>query len=234
MKNPVFRFSVILITSMHFFGFVFMQIESTKALFVSLTPLNLLVSTALLLFFHRDWNKNFLLFCGITALGGYAAEVAGVHTELIFGKYAYGNTLGIKVLEVPILIAANWLLLTYSINGVVSEFWNWQVKTSAKAPDQTLNWQVKTLASIPIWTKIVLSAFLMTSLDFFIEPFAIENDLWHWYGQPVPFQNYAAWFVFSAIFSGFFQFFSFSKSNSLAKWIWFSQLFFFLAHYLNF
>ncbi len=215
MKNQrFFYFSVVLVLSLHFFGFVFMQIEATKALFVSLTPLNLLISTALLLSFHAGWNKYFIAFCFLTALGGYLVEVVGVHTELIFGKYAYGNTLGFKLLEVPVLISVNWLLLTYSISSVV---WNFC----------SVGFSLRFFEYI---FKILISALLMTMLDVAIEPFAIANDLWHWYGKPVPFQNYVGWFVFSAIFACFFHLFPFSKHNPLAKWILMAQVFFFLAH----
>lgn len=224
MKNSrFFIFSVALVLSMHFFGFVFMQIESTKPLFVALTPLNLLVSTALLLYFHSVWNKYFIAFCVLTAFGGYWVEVAGVHTELIFGKYQYGNTLGFKVLEVPVLIAVNWLLLTYSIGSAVSECWNFcSVGFSLRFGEAKKHFEYI--------FKILISALFMTMLDVAIEPFAIANELWHWYGEPVPFQNYVGWFVFSAIFASFFHLFPFPKQNPLAKWIVVSQVFFFLAH----
>ena len=222
MKNQrFFNFSVALVLSMHFFGFVFMQIEDTKPLFVSLTPLNLLISTALLLFFHSVWNKYFIAFCVLTALGGYWAEVAGVHTEIIFGKYQYGHTLGFKVLEVPVLISANWLLLTYSISSVVNEFWNFC----------SVGFSLRFFEYI---FKILISALLMTALDVAIEPFAIANNLWHWYGEPVPFQNYVGWFIFSAIFACFFHLFPFPKQNPFAKWIVIAQVFFFLAHLIWF
>jgi len=44
---------------------------------------------------------------------GFGVEVLGVKTELIFGSYHYGESLGYKWLSVPLLIGVNWCMLLY-------------------------------------------------------------------------------------------------------------------------
>jgi len=61
---------------------------------LSLTPLNLLVSLALLLWNHEKWDGKFIAAIAIVAVAGFFVEVAGVQTGIIFGEYTYGKTLG--------------------------------------------------------------------------------------------------------------------------------------------
>ena len=77
------------------------------------------MTVALLLYFHRDWrSSSFGIFVVSVTLIGYWIEVIGVHTSLIFGDYAYDTTLGFKVLDVPLMIGINWLMMTYLCGSV--------------------------------------------------------------------------------------------------------------------
>jgi putative membrane protein len=38
----------------------------------------------------------------------------GVHTGILFGNYKYGNALGLKLNDVPILIGINWFIVVYA------------------------------------------------------------------------------------------------------------------------
>jgi putative membrane protein len=197
-----------LIVAMHFFGFILMQWSVTQSFFEQLTPLNLLFCTFALLYFQPKWNQSFLIFIIIAFLTGYWIEVAGVATGLIFGKYQYGNTLGFKILEVPLLIGTNWVILTY-ITGAFCYHWK-----------------------IPFWLKALTASAFMVLLDILIEPVAIAHDFWHWFGQPIPLQNYLAWFVIGFILQIIFVKLDFSKANPVAPYILGSQTFFFLAHHI--
>lgn len=142
---------------------------------LSLTPLNLLFSMAVLLWNHEDWNGRFVTAIVAVALAGFFVEVAGVQTGAIFGTYTYGRTLGWKWLGVPLAMAVNWLILIYGAAAVVSR----------------RAWHIA--------VKALIGAVLMVSMDFLIEPVAIQYDFWHWAGGEIPTQNYMAWGIISFV-----------------------------------
>ena len=137
---------------------------------LSLTPLNLLVSLALLLWNHEKWDGKFVVAIAIVAIAGFFVEVAGVQTGVIFGEYTYGKTLGWQWLDVPLVMAVNWLILVYCAAAVVSQRAEWD-----------------------IWLKAFAGAVIMVSMDFLIEPVAIRYDFWSWANTVIPTQNYLAW-----------------------------------------
>lgn len=142
-----------------------------KANFLPLSPLNLLLSFVILLFSYK--KKSFKLFLSIALVGfvGFSAELIGVHTGYLFGDYFYGKNLGYKVFEVPLIIAVNWAMLS-----IVS------ISLFQKLP-------------IPKIAIALLSASLMTALDFLIEPVAMKSDFWMWSNGSIPTFNYVCWFL---------------------------------------
>ena len=142
---------------------------------VTLTPLNLLLSGVYLVINHKKINARFVLFFALAFTIGFSIEVIGVKTGLIFGAYSYGDVLGIKVLDVPLVIGLNWFLLVYATSCVAE----YLVKK--------------------IWLKVIVAAALMTLLDVLIEPIAIRLDFWTWEQASVPMLNYIAWFFISAL-----------------------------------
>lgn len=82
-----FKALLYLSASMYIAGLVGLNIPEFAWLFRALTPFHLLSSLIILMLFHQDWNKPFIIFCMLTFLSGYLVEVLGVHTGLIFGKY---------------------------------------------------------------------------------------------------------------------------------------------------
>lgn len=193
MKN--LRPFQILMLSMYVTGFIGLRIQATEQYMRLFTPLHLLASILVLLYFHQDWSKSFKIWAIATLLFGFLIEIFGVASGQIFGNYHYGNTLGFKIFDVPIIIATNWLFLAYCIGTITNEL------------------------KINYWLKIIFSAFLMTAIDFITEPVAIQLDMWHWEGGQVPMQNYLAWFLISLpIFYLFFKL-SFNKNNPIAFWL---------------
>lgn len=202
-----FEWLALLIASMHFFGFCFMYWQPVAAFFVALTPLTLFVSLGTMLYFHQTRHLSFYISCLLMWLGGFLVELAGVQTGAIFGKYAYGEVLGIKLWETPLMIGVNWLLLIYAIAAVT--------------------------ATLPLqrWQKALLIGAGMTLLDVLIEPFAIRFGLWHWYDAPVPLQNYVAWFITGSILGGIFlRLNPDMQPNRMAAVVLLSQIGFFCAH----
>ena len=187
----------------HTAGLVGLLTPTSQTAFQWATPFHLLLTTGLLLYFHRDWRTSFWLFAGSVMLIGYWVEVAGVHTSLVFGEYAYDTTLGVKVLEVPLMIAVNWLLLTYVCGSVCYR--------------------------IPgaVFFKVISAALLMVALDYLIEPVAIAQDFWHWASGDPPLHNYLGWWVVALLVQSLFFGLSFRRKNPLAAPILLIQVLFF-------
>lgn len=193
----------IILPMMYLAGLIGLNHPSLSVYFVPLIPFNLLASLGLLLLFHSDWRPSFGLYCGVAFLSGFFIEVAGVHTGLIFGDYAYGPALGFQIARVPLVIGTNWLMLTYLCGSVIDRL------------------------DISTFGKVLLAAGLMTLLDFLIEPVAIRLNFWQWQGDTVPIQNYVAWYIISALLFWLFYSLPFRKANVLAPLLLFLQFLFF-------
>lgn len=163
-----------IIVIFHTVGFLGLQ-SASRAYFLSLSPLNLVLSFTCLLLSYSRLTNRLLLAILVVGLVGFAAEFIGVHTQLLFGEYHYGNNLGFKLAGIPLLIAINWVMLSFSAIAIVVS-----LRTS-------------------VLVKALLSATLMTLLDFFIEPVAINSDFWSWANGIIPMYNYVCWFVLSFI-----------------------------------
>lgn len=195
---------LLLLTTAYLAGIVGLQLSFTSSLFQALTPFNLLLSAAILFYFHKDWNRSFLLFSLLCFLAGYFVEVAGVATGAIFGEYSYGPTLGFQLWNVPLIIGLNWLMLIYS-TGIIA------------AP-----------LKMPLAFKAAIASSLMIVLDFFIEPVAITFKFWEWEQGFIPVQNYIAWFITSYLLHLMFYLLPFEKKNPAAKILYLLQLIFFI------
>ena len=65
--------------------------------------------------------KQYIVFA-VIFLVGLGIEIIGVSTKAIFGNYSYGNALGVKVFDTPLLIGMNWLFLIYTTRLVFQNF----------------------------------------------------------------------------------------------------------------
>ena len=185
-------------------GVIGLSLPTTRQLFIGLMPLSLLLSSTILLFFHKRWRKTDMLIFVIIALAGYLIEVLGVHTGQVFGSYYYGRALGFKLFDTPLLNGLNWLMLTYCVYAIME--------------DTKLFWPLKAL----------MAAVLMVVYDIVMEPAAIRLDMWSWGGGPIPLQNYQAWFVISLVFLVTMHMAGIKMKNKVAPWLFGSQFVFFL------
>lgn len=186
-------------------GAIGLLLPQTRSLFQALTPFHLLLTAGLLFWFHQDWNKSFLFFCATAFLIGYAVEVVGVHTGAVFGDYWYGEAFGLKVLEVPLLIGLNWLVLVYCCGVICARF------------------------PLPLPIKAALAAALMVGLDFIIEPISAHYDFWYWQHNIIPAQNFIAWFITAYLLMVIFYVLPLQRRNPLALPLYLMQLFFFAS-----
>jgi putative membrane protein len=157
------------------FGIFGHALPQTAAVVTRLTPLVLLGFSLCVLFLSARSNKILLLWCLGTYIFTFAIEAVGVWTGLIFGRYFYGNTLGLKLLNVPLVIGLNWVVVVLGAVGIARLVFKNAILTAAAA------------------------GVLTVIFDIPLEVVAVNLDYWHWPGGSVPLQNYAAWFVISFI-----------------------------------
>lgn len=187
-KNLLLRKPNILIAVIVVFytvGIVGMSLPDQRDYFASLSFLNLLLSFGIVLLARKVAIKRFIGFLAFCFSIGFVAELIGVHTGLLFGSYHYGENLGVKVFEVPIIIGLNWGILVVIGASLVERF------------------------QMSVYFKVLLATTLMVFLDFLMEPIANDLDFWHWRNDQIPLYNFVCWFVISLILQYFY--FNFNK-----------------------
>ena len=192
-----------LVLLFHITGFVGLAFSNNPSFYLRFTPLTLLLTAGLLFAFQPGRSVGFWSFCISVSLLGFAAEVVGVFTGKLFGHYSYGQTLGFKVLDVPMAIGLNWLVLTY-VCGILARY-----------------------IPLPELPRTILAALLMVGLDLCMEPVAGTYDFWHWTANVIPLQNFRDWFIFSCVLQMLFNRANFTKSNPLVPIVYLTQLLFF-------
>lgn len=178
---------------------------ATTLLFHQLVPFNILLSLIVLFYFHHKWYQQAILSMLMIVIAGFLIELAGIHTGNIFGKYHYGNSLGWKLSDTPLIIGLNWLLLVYITHVAVR-------KIGIGKP----------------WIELTAAA-LMTALDYLIEPVAMKYDFWDWDSGAAPVQNFAAWFYLSFFMQLFFNRVKPVQENEMAIPLLILQILFFAA-----
>ena len=197
------RLAQFLVVLFHVTGLVGLRFSDDPAFYLGFTPLTLLLTLGLLLAFQPGRSVGFWSFCLTVAGLGFAIEVLGVKFGLFFGHYHYGNTLGLRVADVPLLIGINWLTTTY-VCGMLARY-----------------------LPLPELARIVLAALLMVGLDMCIEPVASTYDFWHWTAGVIPFRNFRDWFIAACLMQLLFSRAHFVKRNALAPIVYLAQLLFF-------
>ena len=170
-------FTVWLINISGFFGIL----SDQKDFFLSSTPY-VLTLTLFLLTVNNSFNKKFLIRLFLVFLLGLTVEIIGVNFSIFFGEYKYGNNLGIKIFDVPIVIGFNWVLLII-LTG------NFAHKIFPKS----------------IMLRVLNGSIMMILLDLLIEISAPKLDYWEFAVNPVPLSNYLWWFIFSILFHFIYQ-----------------------------
>jgi len=171
--------------------------------FVSKTPLNLLVQfTLLILCFAINTPKKWFIF-GVCFFTGILVEAIGVQHSFVFGSYYYGENLGLKIFNVPLLIGINWAILVF-ITAVISN-----------------------KISNHFFLKAAFGSALMVSLDIFMERVALAFDFWHFTNGHPPLRNFVTWFLVAFILHAIFQYFKLKGNIKFALHLYVAQLVFF-------
>ena len=179
-NNELRNISIFIVWLLNISGF-FGVLSDEKDFFLSSTPY-VLITTLLLLILNNYFNSRLYIRLFLIFLLGLAVEIVGVNFSFFFGEYEYGDNLGIKFFDVPVVIGFNWVLLII-LTG------NFAHKLFPKS----------------IFFKVTLGSILMILLDLLIEISAPKLDYWEFNVNPVPFSNYFWWFVFSILFHLIYQ-----------------------------
>jgi uncharacterized membrane protein len=199
LSDPRYVIGIVLL--IHLVGLLAL-VSPFASLVLPLTPVNLLLTAGAMLLFSR-LDKATIALALLLGTLGYAVEVIGVTTGVVFGEYAYGDVLGLKVLEVPLLIGLNWSMLVFAVGVPLNRL------------------------RMPVWGKVLCGSAAMVLLDLLIEPVAIRLGFWTWAGEVVPLRNYFAWGGISALFFSLFFILPVDRENPVAKYVLLAQVIFF-------
>lgn len=179
--------------------------EGYRSWFSGLVPFQLILLALLTWSFQKNQTRKWAWVSLIWLLGGWAIEWVGVHTGYPFGPYHYGQTLGLSIDGIPLLIGLNWWLLLTQVN--------------------TFN------GFKSFWMRTIFSATVLTFTDWCLEPMATAMDYWTWEttGGEIPWMNYGGWFVVSFFFSGLYSIFKIHQDNVISFPLWILQILFFLS-----
>ena len=202
-KNKIF-ISIFIIWLFNISGIVGI-LSSCSAWFLGLTPLNLLIYVVLIIWNLEPISKQFLIAFSLPFFIGFFTEYLGVNYGLLFGTYAYGDNLGIKIWGVPLMICVNWALLTF------------------------ITADLSRLIHKNIIVRSLLGGLLMMILDVIIEVSAPRFDFWEFKNNTIPLKNYIAWFIIGSIAHYLYNQISLKTNMKLSIHIFAALTFFFLA-----
>jgi putative membrane protein len=151
--------------------------------FLDFTASNLLVNGILAAW--MDWEGRHWTWIA-AIVGGLLVEIIGVQTGVLFGAYAYGDILGVKLAGVPLILGALWWMSLLGFG-----YWSDRIlERWLKVKNKALN----------LIVRAFVAASLMTALDGLIEPVAIRAGWWAWEAVDVPWSNYATWWIVAFAF----------------------------------
>ena len=198
------RVAIIVIILFHVVGLAGLSIPVTRPVFLQIVPFHLLLMLVVIILSHHKLSSRFGIFILIIFWFGFIAEWIGVHKGWLFGNYAYGKTLGLKLFDIPLMIGVNWFLLVYAIGVTMQRI---RLKSA--------------------FFRVITGATVLVLLDLIIEPVAIKFDYWQWNDSIIPLKNYACWFLVSAGMLYVFELFSFKKQSIAAPVLLITEFVFF-------
>ena len=178
------------------------------AFFSPFTPYTLLLTCLVFLIHCPLADKKFLIAFFSIAFLGFIIEVIGVKTGLVFGKYSYGDGLGFKLLDVPLIISINWAMLIFAGIRIVSSIFANKI------------------------VSLAVAALLVTLIDLVIEQVAPKLDFWQFEGGLPGLHNYIGW-IGVAFFTSYFFYPTIIKGNrSVSLIILILQIIFFTSLFI--
>lgn len=194
----------LLLAIFYLVGIILHLVPATLPLMLLFTPYTLL-ATAVIGFFSDRRNKLLLIWALVTFLSTLTLEILGVQTGLVFGSYGYGQTLGVQLLGVPLMIGINWTIIILGAITIIEK-----------------------IVHHPILVAFITASFTVF-FDWIMEPVAIAFDYWSWDGVAIPLQNYIAWFAIAFLFALLHQKMKVLPKNRVASIILLIQTVFFAS-----
>ncbi|NWF90368.1 MAG: carotenoid biosynthesis protein [Ignavibacteriaceae bacterium] len=152
-------------------GLVGHSIPSLKPIMIYLTPFTLLLTGGITFYFsYQKRNVKLIVWGLIIYILTFSVEIIGVKTGYIFGNYNYGDVLGFKLFDVPLIIGFNWVVIMLGATGIASRIHKSTVQIA------------------------LLTGTFAVLFDLMLEPVAINIGYWKWQQGFIPLQNYYAWF----------------------------------------
>ena len=158
--------------------------------FIKLTWLNLLISTVIAFISYKEKIVSFIIPFFLVVTVTFFVEVIGV-----------------KLLQVPLLIGFLWLTLSLGAKSIIQRF--------TRLPSQIV---------------YLFAALLMVFVDYLIEPVAIKFGYWTWDYDSVPIFNYVCWFLLAYVNQLFLSKIK-SRNNVLEALFLINVLFFSILNY---
>lgn len=186
-------------------GIIGFSIKYTYSIFIHLTPVVLLMSLALLFYYDRNnITTKKILFYVFIYISSLFIEMYGVNTGILFGDYTYGKGLGIKIVETPILIGINWVLMIYITSSIFTKL----------KPN--------------FLSQVIIPSSLMIGYDIIMERAAPKIDMWSWANDTIPLQNFLMWGGLAILFHSIRYFLKIEIKNKMATPIFIAQVLLFI------
>jgi bisanhydrobacterioruberin hydratase len=152
-------------------------------------------------------NLHFIFLTIFILVSSFLIEVCGVKTGFPFGEYRYGNGLGIKLFDVPIVIGFSWAqisIFAYVFSGFL---WHWRMNTVSPPQIKRMHY---------FFTFFFISGGIFGLFyDLILEKTAPLLDFWsfrhqeraaleqtaHYLIASPPFENYISWFILSGLYT---------------------------------
>lgn len=205
----------------HLSGAIGMLYSSHADWFIGMTPYNLLLMLALVLWTQEEASQPLYLFMFLCILVGIGTEIIGVNTSLLFGSYRYGTALGKGWLGVPFLIGVNWFLVVWSSAQAMLLLHRQLPGLADLDSEKAAKWLA--------WSLVVDAALLATAFDWLLEPVAVRLGYWSWENGTIPLYNYVCWFAISSVLLLVFRKMKFRQVNQFAVHLLIIQSLFFFA-----
>ena len=204
-KNKKLKaYAILWIVLVHFFGII--GVYFLPDWFLPATPLIILVSAGVVILRYEKFRQSRFVAFAVIVVMAFLVEVYGVKTGHLFGTYTYGNNLGWKLFDVPLIIGVNWAVLLMVAQQLTTHY----------------------IVINNRFFSAITVGFLMTSFDLLLEVLAPIFDFWSFtHMNYPPLQNFIAWFCVSFCF-GLFSFSHFRNQNGTAVFYGLAQLIFFM------
>lgn len=192
-KEKILLYTSIIFLSLFIYaGIIFPILEDSIILpeipgGVGIKTIFVLIFSLLHAWYFIGWRKT-LVFFVITAGISWGYEQVGVETGLIYGDYHYTDYLGEKIGHVPIIIPLAWFMMIYPSYIIANMIFSGKPLLHQNKISQII------LLSL-------LSAVIMTSWDFVIDPYLSGPTVNAWVWEKggayfgIPIHNFFGWIL---------------------------------------